>query len=213
MRSLFQGHGYDVIEVEGSDLPGMHHRFAAALATAYGMIVEIQRSARDAGGIGTRPRWPMIILRSPKGWTGPEQVDGTQVEGTWRAHQVPLSGVRENQDHLRLLEEWMHAYRPEELFDAGGTPVELVREANPLAELRMSASPHANGGLVSRPLDLRTSASSACRLTQPARSAPSRRGSSAPCSQRPTAAIPTVSACFVQTRPRATGWGAVFDAL
>ena len=153
----------------------------------------------------------MIILRSPKGWTGPEQVDGTQVEGTWRAHQVPLSGVRENQDHLRLLEEWMHAYRPEELFDAGGTPVELVREANPLAELRMSASPHANGGLVSRPLDLRTSASSACRLTQPARSAPSRRGSSAPCSQRPTAAIPIVSACFVQTRPRATGWGAVFD--
>jgi xylulose-5-phosphate/fructose-6-phosphate phosphoketolase len=154
VRSLFQGHGYEVIEVEGSDLPGMHHRFAAAVATAYGMIIEIQRSARDAGGIGLRPRWPMIILRSPKGWTGPEQVDGTQVEGTWRAHQVPLSGVRENRDHLRLLEEWMRSYRPEELFDADGTPAELVREANPPAELRMSASPHANGGLVSRPLDL-----------------------------------------------------------
>jgi xylulose-5-phosphate/fructose-6-phosphate phosphoketolase len=139
VRSLFQGHGYDVIEVEGSDLPGMHHRFAAALATAYGMIIEIQRSARNAGGIGLRPRWPMIILRSPKGWTGPEQVDGTQVEGTWRAHQVPLSGVRENRDHLRLLEEWMRSYRPEELFDADGTQVELVREANPPAELRMSA--------------------------------------------------------------------------
>ena len=96
----------------------------------------------------------MIILRSPKGWTGPDQVDGIQVAGTFRAHQVPLSGVRENQDHLRLLEEWMRSYRPEELFDADGVPVELVREANPPAELRMSASPHANGGLVSRPLDL-----------------------------------------------------------
>jgi xylulose-5-phosphate/fructose-6-phosphate phosphoketolase len=154
VRSLFQGHGFDVIEVEGSDLPGMHHRFAAALAAAYGMIVEIQRKARDAGGIGLRPRWPMIILRSPKGWTGPEQVDGIRVEGTWRAHQVPLSGVRENRDHLRLLEEWMRSYRPEELFDADGTPVQLVRDANPPAELRMSASAHANGGLVSRPLDL-----------------------------------------------------------
>jgi xylulose-5-phosphate/fructose-6-phosphate phosphoketolase len=143
-----------VIEVEGSDLPGMHHRFAAALATAYGMIVEIQRSARAEGKIRHRPRWPMIILRSPKGWTGPDKVDGTQVAGTWRAHQVPLSGVRENQDHLRLLEEWMRSYRPEELFDADGAPVELVREANPLRPLRMGASPHANGGLVSRPLDL-----------------------------------------------------------
>jgi xylulose-5-phosphate/fructose-6-phosphate phosphoketolase len=154
VRSLFEGHGYEVIEVEGSDLPGMHHRFAAGLATAYGMIVEIQRSARDAGEIGVRPRWPMIILRSPKGWTGPEQVDGIQVAGTWRSHQVPLSGVRENPDHLRLLEEWMRSYQPEELFDADGAAVELVREANPPAGLRMSASPHANGGLVSRPLDL-----------------------------------------------------------
>jgi xylulose-5-phosphate/fructose-6-phosphate phosphoketolase len=96
----------------------------------------------------------MIILRSPKGWTGPKQVDGTQVVGTWRSHQVPLSGVRENQDHLRLLEEWMRSYRPEELFDADGAPVELVRNANPPGPLRMSASRQANGGLVSRPLDL-----------------------------------------------------------
>ena len=154
VRSLFQGHGYDVIEVEGSDLPGMHHRFAAALATAYGMIVEIQRSARDTGGIGLRPRWPMIILRSPKGWTGPEQVDGIRVEGTWRAHQVPLSGVRENRDHLRLLEEWMRSYRPEELVRRRWHTSAARREANPPAELRMSASPHASGGLVSRPLDL-----------------------------------------------------------
>jgi xylulose-5-phosphate/fructose-6-phosphate phosphoketolase len=154
VRSLFEGHGYQVIEVEGSDLPGMHHRFAAALATAYQMIIEIQRGARAAGRIEARPRWPMIILRSPKGWTGPEQVDGVQVAGTFRSHQVPLSGVRENQDHLRLLEEWMRSYRPEELFDADGVPVELIRVANPPPELRMSASPHANGGLISRRLDL-----------------------------------------------------------
>ena len=154
VRSLFEGHGYQVIEVEGSDLPGMHHRFAAALATAYEMIIGIQRSARAAGRIDVRPSWPMIILRSPKGWTGPAQVDGIQVVGTWRSHQVPLAGVRENLDHLRLLEEWMRSYRPEELFDANGAPVELVREANPPDPLRMSASPHANGGLVSRPLDL-----------------------------------------------------------
>jgi xylulose-5-phosphate/fructose-6-phosphate phosphoketolase len=154
VRSLFEGHGYQVIEVEGSDLPGMHHRFSAALATAYQLIMEIQHSARAAGRVEVRPRWPMIILRSPKGWTGPAQVDGTQVAGTWRSHQVPLSGVRENQDHLRLLEEWMRSYRPEELFDAQGAPVELVRNANPPGPLRMSASPHANGGLVSRPLVL-----------------------------------------------------------
>jgi xylulose-5-phosphate/fructose-6-phosphate phosphoketolase len=152
--SLFEGHGYQVIEVEGSDLPGMHHRFSAALATAYQLITEIQRSARAAGRMDPRPRWPMIILRSPKGWTGPQQVDGIQVAGTWRSHQVPLAGVRENLDHLRLLEEWMRSYRPEELFDADGAPVDLVRNANPLGALRMSASPHANGGLVSRTLDL-----------------------------------------------------------
>jgi xylulose-5-phosphate/fructose-6-phosphate phosphoketolase len=154
VRSLFEGHGYQVIEVEGSDLPGMHHRFAAALATAYQMITEIQRSARAVGRLEVRPRWPVIILRSPKGWTGPAQVDGAPVVGTWRSHQVPLAGVRENQDHLRLLEEWMRSYRPEELFDPEGAPVELVRNANPPRPLRMSASPHANGGLVSRPLDL-----------------------------------------------------------
>jgi xylulose-5-phosphate/fructose-6-phosphate phosphoketolase len=154
VRSLFEGHGYRVIEVEGSDLPGMHHRFAAALATAYQMITEIQRSARAAGRMKTRPSWPMIILRSPKGWTGPAQVDGIQVVGTWRSHQVPLTGVRENPDHLRLLEQWMRSYRPEELFDANGAPVERVGKANPPDSLRMSASPHANGGIISRPLDL-----------------------------------------------------------
>ena len=167
VRSLLEGHGYEVIEVEGSDLPGMHHRFAAALATAYQMIIKVQRSARAAGKADTRPRWPMIILRSPKGWTGPDKVDGIQVAGTFRSHQVPLSGVRENPDHLRLLEKWMRSYRPEELFDSDGVPAELVREANPPAELRMSASPHANGGLVSRPLDLPSFAGYAVSVDSP----------------------------------------------
>lgn len=154
VRSLFEGHGYHVIEVEGADLPGMHHRFAAALAEAYASITEIQRSARTGHWDRTRPRWPMIILRSPKGWTGPAEVDGIKVTGTWRSHQVPLSGVRENPAHLRLLDEWLRSYRPEELFNADGSPVDLVLAANPSGPARMSASPHANGGMLRCDLDV-----------------------------------------------------------
>ncbi len=154
VRSLFEGHGYEVIEVEGSDLPGMHNRFAAALAEAWAKIRGIQASARGGDWDGTRPRWPMIILRSPKGWTGPDVVDGVQMLGTWRAHQVPLSGVKDNPEHLAILEDWLRSYRPEELFDDAGAPTELVLSANPHGDLRMSASPHANGGLLTRDLDL-----------------------------------------------------------
>jgi xylulose-5-phosphate/fructose-6-phosphate phosphoketolase len=154
VRSLLEGHGYDVIEVEGDDLPGMHHRFAAALAQAWIRIRAIQSAARGGDWDGTRPRWPLIVLRTPKGWTGPDTVDGVQIAGTFRAHQVPLASVRENPDHLRLLESWMRSYRPEELFDADGSPTEVVRRANPDGRLRMSATPHANGGLLTRPLDL-----------------------------------------------------------
>jgi xylulose-5-phosphate/fructose-6-phosphate phosphoketolase len=154
VRSILHGHGYDVIEVEGSDLPGMHDRFAAALALAWSSIKSIQAAARGGDWDGTRPRWPMIILRSPKGWTGPDRVDGVQMLGTWRAHQVPLAGVRENPAHLALLEDWLRSYRPEELFDADGAPTELVRQANPAGTLRMSATPHANGGLLTEDLQL-----------------------------------------------------------
>ena len=154
LRSLLEGHGYEVLEVEGDDLPGMHVRFAAALAQAWGTIRSIQQSARSGGWDGSMPRWPMIVFRSPKGWTGPDVVDGVQIAGTWRAHQVPLSGVRDNPDHLQLLEDWMRSYRPDELFDADGRPTELVRSANPVGDLRMSASPHANGGVLTRDLDL-----------------------------------------------------------
>ncbi len=154
VRELFEGHGYEVIEIEGSDLPGMHHRFAEALATAWAKIRGIQAAARGGDWDGTRPRWPLLILRSPKGWTGPDKVDGVQMLGTWRAHQVPLSGVKDNPEHLAILEQWLRSYRPEELFDADGAPSELVRRANPTGDLRMSASPHANGGLLTRDLDL-----------------------------------------------------------
>jgi len=154
VRSLFEGHGYEVIEVEGSDLPGMHNRFAAALAKAWAKIRTIQASARGGDWDGSRPHWPMIILRSPKGWTGPDKVDGVQMLGTWRAHQVPLSGVKDNPEHLAILEAWLRSYRPEELFDSNGVPTELVQRANPDGDLRMSASPHANGGLLTHDLDL-----------------------------------------------------------
>ncbi len=154
VRSLLAGHGYRVLEVTGDDLPGIHHRFADALAEAYAMITEIQQQARAAGAVSGRPHWPMIVLRTPKGWTGPNVVDGEQIQGTWRAHQVPLSGVRENADHRALLEAWLRSYRPEELFDAAGGPVSDVLAANPAGPRRMSASPHANGGLLTRDLDV-----------------------------------------------------------
>ncbi len=114
----------------------------------------IQADARAGSWDGARPHWPLIVLRTPKGWTGPDEVDGVQMLGTWRAHQVPLSGVKNNPEHLAILEQWLRSYRPEELFDADGRPTELVLRANPEGDLRMSATPHANGGLLTRDLDL-----------------------------------------------------------
>ncbi len=155
VQSLFEGHGYEVLWVEGEDLPEMHYKFAEALAEAYEKISAIQASYRGDGPIpAERPTWPMIILRTPKGWTGPEVVDGIQVSGTWRAHQVPLSGVKENAEHLAMLEEWMRSYKPEELFDENGTLVDLVKQANPEKNISMSGTPHANGGLLAQDLKL-----------------------------------------------------------
>ena len=154
VRSLLTGHGYEVIEVDGDDLPGMHHRFAEALTRAWASIKAIQAAARGGDWDGTRPRWPLIVLRTPKGWTGPDVVDGVQVAGTWRSHQVPVAGVKGNKEHLRILEDWMRSYRPEELFDDHGAPTALVQSINPDGNLRMSGSPHANGGLLAVDLDL-----------------------------------------------------------
>jgi xylulose-5-phosphate/fructose-6-phosphate phosphoketolase len=168
VRSVMAGHGYDVIEVEGDDLPGMHHRFAEALARAWASIRSIQAAARGGDWDGTRPRWPMILLRTPKGWTGPDVVDGVQISGTFRSHQVPVAGVKGNPEHLQILEDWMRSYRPEELFDDDGAPSELVRSINPDGELRMSGSPHANGGLLTADLDLPDFRDYAVPVTAPA---------------------------------------------
>jgi len=168
VRSLFEGHGYEVIEVTGDDLPGMHERFAAALAQAWTSIHAIQEAARTGSSDGGRPHWPMIVLRSPKGWTGPAEVDGVKVTGTWRAHQVPLSGVRDNPGHLAILETWLKSYRPEELFDDAGRPSELVRSANPEGDLRMSANLHANGGLLTRDLAIPNFRDYGVEVTEPA---------------------------------------------
>ena len=151
-RRLIEGHGYHVIEVGGDDLPGMHDRFAAALGQAWVEIKQIQELARSGQPGSTRPNWPMIILRTPKGWTGPDTVDGKQVEGTWRSHQVPFSEVKNDPGHLQLLEDWLRSYRPEELFDQSGAPTELVTRINPTGTQRMSGSPHANGGLLTEAL-------------------------------------------------------------
>jgi xylulose-5-phosphate/fructose-6-phosphate phosphoketolase len=140
--------GYD-----GEDPMRVHERFAAALSSAHDDIAAIQESARGGGSVA-RPAWPMLILRTPKGWTGPRIVDGLPVENTWRAHQVPLSGVRDNPEHLAQLQEWMESYRPEDLFDTDGRPAEALKTNRPEGERRMSANPHANGGLVLHALEL-----------------------------------------------------------
>ncbi|MBE2999454.1 phosphoketolase family protein [Nocardiopsis sp. HNM0947] len=151
--SLLEGYGYRPILVSGSEPELMHRQMAAALEEAFDEIEQIQDGARRRGDT-ERPVWPLIVLRSPKGWTGPVEVDGEPVEGTWRSHQVPLSQVRSNEEHRRMLVEWMASYRPEELFDSEGVPVASVRVNAPAGGRRMSANPHANGGLLSRDLVL-----------------------------------------------------------
>ncbi len=150
---LLEGYGHEVHIVSGHEPQAMHAAMAAALDTAFDRIRQIQTDARE-GGATDRPRWPMIVLRSPKGWTGPAVVDGVQVEGTWRAHQVPLDAVRTNADHRRQLEAWMRSYRPDELFTDEGAPCAELIASTPRPERRMSASLHANGGRLLSDLDL-----------------------------------------------------------
>jgi xylulose-5-phosphate/fructose-6-phosphate phosphoketolase len=151
LESLFRGYGWTPHFVEGHDPARMHQQMAATLEDCVLEIRQIQQRAR-ASGTPTRPRWPMIVLRSPKGWTGPREVDGHTVEGFWRAHQVPLAGLHDNPAHLKQLEDWMRSYRPEELFDASGRLVPDLRALAPRGRRRMGANPHANGGLLRRPL-------------------------------------------------------------
>jgi xylulose-5-phosphate/fructose-6-phosphate phosphoketolase len=153
LLALIRGYGHQPHIVEGDDPATVHQLLAATLDRSLDEIAAIQRHARTTGDT-TRPRWPMIILRTPKGWTGPATVDGTRVEGTFHAHQVPLAAVRDNPAHLAELERWLRSYRPEELFDATGAPVDELAALPPRGDRRMSANPHANGGTVLRDLVL-----------------------------------------------------------
>ncbi len=153
LESLMRGYGHTPYFVEGSDPEEMHQAFAATLDRCLDEIRGYQEEARThPTSTPNRPPWPMIVLRSPKGWTGPKEVDGKRVEGYWRSHQVPFADARKDDGHRRVLEDWMHSYRPEELFDASGAPVPEIAELHPPGELRMSATPHANGGVLLRDL-------------------------------------------------------------
>ena len=153
LQDLFRGYGYEPLLVEGSDPDSMHQAMAATMDYCVGRIREIWLEARKTGQ-AVRPRWPMIILRSPKGWTGPRQVDGHQVEGTWRSHQVPIGQVTDSPAHLKLLEDWLLSYRPQDLFTPEGRPMADLLQLAPCATKRMGANPRANGGSLRVPLDL-----------------------------------------------------------
>jgi xylulose-5-phosphate/fructose-6-phosphate phosphoketolase len=153
LENLFKGYGWGPHFVEGDDVELMHQEMASTLEDCVLEIHCIQDEAR-ASGKQSRARWPMIVLRTPKGWTGPKEVDGHKVEGYWRSHQVPLAGVRENPAHLKLLEDWLRCYRPEELFDETGRLIPELKALAPTGTRRMSANPHANGGLLRKALCL-----------------------------------------------------------
>jgi xylulose-5-phosphate/fructose-6-phosphate phosphoketolase len=151
LNHLFLGYGWTPHFVEGDDPLQMHQQMAATLDQCLDEIRAIQQAARQGGAV-TRGHWPMIVLRSPKGWTGPEEVDGHKVEGFWRSHQVPLSGMHDNPAHLKQLESWLRSYSPDELFDESGGLIAELKALAPKGIKRMSANPHANGGLLRRQL-------------------------------------------------------------
>jgi xylulose-5-phosphate/fructose-6-phosphate phosphoketolase len=166
LEDLMRGYGYEPFTLEGDDPLTMHQKAAAIFDKIFDRIAEIQKAARD--GVSTdRPTWPMLIMRTPKGWTGPKEVDGKPVEGTWRAHQVPFSELREKPDHLRLLEQWMHSYKPEELFDEKGTFRDELADIAPKGRLRMGMNAHANGGLLWQPLKVPSFRNFAVNVEEP----------------------------------------------
>ncbi|MGH2494574.1 MAG: phosphoketolase family protein [Ktedonobacteraceae bacterium] len=167
VRKLISSFGYDVHYVEGDDPMTMHKAFAEALETCYGKIRAYQEEARMQG-FTHGPAWPAIVLRSPKGWTGPKEVDGLQIEGTFRSHQVPVADVKTKPDHLQILEQWMRSYHPEELFDENGRLIPELAELAPRGERRMGANPHANGGKLMIPLDIPNFTDYAVEVKKPA---------------------------------------------
>nr|WSS59926.1 phosphoketolase family protein [Streptomyces sp. NBC_01177] len=166
LDALLRGYGHDPLYVEGDEPAAVHRALAAVLDLAVDRIDACQRAARSEGAT-VRPTWPMIVLRTPKGWTGPEEVDGLPVENTWRAHQVPLPGVRDDPGHLRQLEEWMRSYRPEELFDSEGRPTAQVLECVPEGAARLGSTPYANGGQLLRDLPIPPLEDHAVRVDTP----------------------------------------------
>src|SRR4029077_17224364 len=170
LDELFKGYGWAPHFVEGENVDSMHQEMAGTLEDCVLESRRIQQEARVSGK-AIRARWPMIVLRSPKGWTGPKAVDGHKVEGSWRAHQVPLAGVRENPTYLKLLEDWMRSYRPEELFDQNGQLIPELRILPPSGTRRMSANPHANGGLLRKALRLPDFRDYAIEVAEPGQTA------------------------------------------
>ncbi|HZH07374.1 MAG TPA: phosphoketolase family protein, partial [Lautropia sp.] len=166
LDALFRGYGYDPSYVEGDDPTAMHQAMASALDLAFDRIREIQADARSRG-FTKRPIWPIIVLRSPKGWTGPKTVDDKPVEGTFRSHQVPVAQLATNPQHLQILEQWLHSYRPRELFDQQGRLLPAIASLAPRGDRRMGANPHANGGMLLRDLVLPDFRAYAIELPQP----------------------------------------------
>ena len=166
LESLFIGYGYKPYLVEGDDPRVLHQLMAATLDTVFDEIRAIQQDARQ-GHTSSRPKWPMIILKTPKGWTGPKEVDGLKTEGFWRSHQVPLAEMATKPGHVKLLEEWMKSYRPEELFDDNGALRPEIKALAPEGDRRMSANPHANGGILMRELELPSITNYAVKVDQP----------------------------------------------
>jgi len=152
LENLFRGLGYEPFFVEGHEPVDMHEQMAASLARVFDRVRIIQQDARKGLPQEGCPRWPMIVLRSPKGWTGPKEVDGKKVEGFWRAHQVPVANCRADADHRKILEDWMRSYDPQDLFDVGGRLKPELQALAPMGERRMGANPHANGGLLRKEL-------------------------------------------------------------
>ncbi len=153
LECLFKGYGYKPYFVEGSDPETMHQKMAATLESVILEIKAIQKEARDSG-VAKRPMWPMIVLRSPKGWTGPKEVDGKKTEDFWRSHQVPLSGMHGNPEHIKILEDWLKSYKPQEVFDERGKLIPELKDLAPTGTRRMSANPNANGGLLRKDLKM-----------------------------------------------------------
>ncbi len=166
LEQLFMGYGYKPYFVEGNDPIPMHKKMAAVLDQIFDEIKGIQKEARE-NGFHTRPSWPMIILKTPKGWTCPKYVDGEPVEGTFRAHQVPVTDVRESPNHLKILEEWLKSYKAHELFDKNGTLIPELRSLAPRGSLRLGANPNANGGLLLRDLKMPDFSKNAVTIIKP----------------------------------------------